>query len=112
MSVITICLLFAATGLLFVGLGIPLMRQRVPPNPYYGFRTKKSMSDPKIWYEVNRIQGNDLLLAGALITMSSLAMLAIAQSWTPERVGLTLVIVMVFSLVGVALHGFSVLRRM
>ena len=112
MSVVTISLLFAATGLLFVGLSIPLMRKRIPPNPYYGFRTRKTMSDPKIWYEVNRIQGNDLFVAGSLITFSSFTMLAIARAWTPEYVVFTLTSVLVLSLMGVAVHGFSVLRRM
>ena len=112
MSVVTISFLFAATGLLFVGLSIPLMRKRIPPNPYYGFRTRKTMSDPKIWYEVNRIQGNDLFVAGSLITISSFTMLAIARAWTPEYVVFTLLSVLVLSLIGVAWHGFSVLRRM
>jgi len=112
MSVMTISVLFGLVGLLFVGLSIPLIRQRVPPNPYYGFRTRKTLSDPKIWYEVNRIQGNDLFVAGALITVSSLTMLAIARKWAPEHVVFTLLSVMLLSLVGVAWHGFSVLKRM
>jgi uncharacterized membrane protein len=88
------------------------MRKRVPPNPYYGFRTKKTLSDLNIWYEINRIQGNDLFVAGSLITLSSLSMLVIARSWTPEYVVFTLLAVLVLSLTGVAWHGFSVLRRM
>jgi len=59
--------LFALTGLLFVGLSVPLIQKRVPPNRFYGFRTPKTLSDPKIWYEVNHISGIDLFLAGALI---------------------------------------------
>ena len=104
--------LFAMTGILFVGLSIPLIQKRVPPNRYYGFRTAKTLSEPKIWYEVNRIQGKDLFVAGALITISSLTMLLLAQSWRPEHVIFTLLSVMVLSLVGVAWHGFRVLRRL
>ncbi len=72
-------LLFAGVGLLFVGLSIPLIRERVPPNSTYGFRTAKSLSDPKIWYEINRISGLDLLIAGVLITLGSVAMLFLGQ---------------------------------
>jgi uncharacterized membrane protein len=111
-SVTVTSLLFALVGGLFVGLSIPLMRNRVPPNQYYGFRTPKTLRDPKIWYEVNRIQGNDLFVAGAVIIISSLTMLALAQNWKAELVGITLFLIMVFSLVGVACHGFIVLRRM
>lgn len=113
MSEVTVySLLFAMTGILFIGLSIPLIQKRVPPNRYYGFRTAKSLSEPKIWYEVNRIQGIDLFVAGALITISSLSILLLGQSLRPEHVIVTLLSVMVFSLTGVAWHGFRVLRRM
>ncbi len=105
-------LLFALVGLLFVGLSIPLIQQRVPPNRYYGFRTRKTLSDPKIWYEANRISGHDLLVAGALLTITSFVMLMFAQGWKPEHVVFTLLSVMTLSLVGAVWHGFAVLRRM
>jgi uncharacterized membrane protein len=112
MSVTLTAIFFAFVGLLFVGISIPLIKNRVPPNLFYGFRTRKTLSDPKIWYEVNHISGIDLFIAGALITTASLAMLALAQSWRPENVAFTLVSVMVLSVTGVAFHGFRVLRRM
>jgi len=111
-SVTVSTLLFALVGVLFVGLSIPLIRNRVPPNRFYGFRTPKTLSDPKIWYEVNHIQGNDLLVAGALLASSSLTMLVFARAWQPEVVALTLLLVMVLSLVGVLVHGLVVLRKM
>jgi len=103
---------FALVGILFIGLSIPLIRNRVPPNRFYGFRTAKTLSDPKIWYEVNHISGNDLLVAGALVTCSSVTMFALAQAWNPQHVALTLLLIMSFSLVGVLLHGLIVMRRM
>ena len=111
-SVTVTSLLFGLVGVLFVGLSIPLMRNRVPPNRFYGFRTPKTLSDTKIWYEVNRISGKDLFVAGVIITISSLVMFALTQEWRPENVAMTLFMIMVFSLVGVAWHGFVVLRRM
>ena len=103
---------FALVGILFIGLSIPLIRNRVPPNRFYGFRTAKTLSDPKIWYEVNHISGNDLLVAGALITCSSVTMFTLAQEWNPQYVALTLLLIMCFSLTGVLLHGLIVIRRM
>lgn len=103
---------FALVGLLFVGLSIPLIQQRVPPNRFYGFRTPKTLSDSKIWYEANRLSGYDVLLAGVLITISSITLFGIAQTWKPEHVVITLVSVMVLSLIGAAWHGFRALRRM
>jgi uncharacterized membrane protein len=113
MSNVTVdSMLFALVGLLFVGISIPLIQQRVPPNRFYGFRTKKTLSDPKIWYEANRISGHDLLVAGALITITSIVMPLFAQGWEPEDVIITLLSVMVLSLAGALWHGFKALRRM
>lgn len=113
MSEVTVdSFLFALVGVLFVGLSIPLIQRRVPPNRYYGFRTAKTLSNPEVWYKVNRVSGTDLLIAGALITSGSLTMLLLAQAWRPQLVAITLLLVMVFSLTGVTWHGFRVLRRM
>jgi uncharacterized membrane protein len=54
-------LAFCGVGLLFIALSILLIQERVPPNSFYGFRTGKSLSDPKIWYAINRISGIDCL---------------------------------------------------
>ena len=112
MSQVTVtCLMFALVGMLFVGLSIPLIRNRVPPNRYYGFRKRRTLSDPKIWYEVNHISGKDLFVAGVIIILSSLTTLALAQRWSNEHVAITLLLIIVFSLAGVVLHGLRVLNR-
>lgn len=105
-------LLFGGVGMLFIALSIPLIQGRVPPNSTYGFRTAKSLSDPKIWYAINRISGQDLLIAGALISLGSAGMLFLGQHLTPIQVALTLLLLMVFTLSGAAIHGYIVLRRM
>ncbi len=113
MSEVTVdAFLFGLVGLLFLGLSIPLIQNRVPPNRYYGFRTAKTLSDPKIWYEANQIFGQDLFLAGALIISASVVLLAFAQAWKPQHVVITLLSVMVLSTSGAALHGYMALRRM
>jgi uncharacterized membrane protein len=104
--------LFAGVGLLFIALSIPLIQERVPPNSTYGFRTAKSLSDPKIWYAINRTSGIDLLLAGALITIGSVAMLFLGQRLQPIQVVLPLLLLMIFTLSGAALHGYLVLKRL
>lgn len=113
MSEVTVdSFLFALVGVFFIGLSIPLIQKRVPPNRYYGFRTPRTLSDPKIWYRVNYISGIDLFIAGVLITISSLTMSVLARAWRPSNVVITLLSVMMLSLTGVAWHGFRVLRRM
>jgi len=47
-------------------LAIPMAAGIVPPNWFYGFRTRKTLSDPRIWYAANRYSGFYLLAAGTL----------------------------------------------
>ena len=51
-------LFFVATGLLLAGLSIPLIRRRVKPNRFYGFRTPQTLSDERIWYDANAYAGH------------------------------------------------------
>ncbi len=45
---------------------LPLLFGWVPPNPYYGFRTPRSMSSPEAWYRANEIMACYLLASQAL----------------------------------------------
>jgi uncharacterized membrane protein len=105
-------LAFCGVGILFIALSLPLIQQRVPPNSVYGFRTAKTLSDAKIWYEINRISGIDLLIAGALISLGSVATLVLGRGLQPQQVALALVLLMIFTLTGVAVHGCMVMKRM
>ena len=69
----------AGAGGLMVVLAVPMILQRVKPNPWYGFRTRKTLSDEKIWYAANKYAGKALLMAGAVITVTSLVMYPVAR---------------------------------
>lgn len=105
-------LLFALVGLLFVCLSIPLILGKVPPNSLYGCRTRKTLSDPKIRYEANRISGKDFLISGVLVLAASIAMLVFGQGVNPAHVVIALLSVMLLSVAGAAWHCFKVGRRM
>ena len=40
-------------GLIFLGVFIPLVRRKIGRNPFYGFRTSKTLASDKAWYAVN-----------------------------------------------------------
>src|SRR5437868_3782092 len=61
----TLLVMYVLSGGLLSLLGIPLMLRRIPPNPLYGFRVPKSLSDARIWYEINAYSGAHLLWIGA-----------------------------------------------
>ena len=58
--------IFVATGLALVGVAIPLIRRRVPPNRWYGVRVAATLADEWVWFEANARSGRDLLLLGIL----------------------------------------------
>lgn len=49
--------------LLVAGLCVPLILRKVKPNRWYGFRSKRTLGDPEVWYRVNRLGGAFLLVA-------------------------------------------------
>lgn len=63
--------LMVGVGLLIAALSLPLWLGKVKPNRFYGFRTPRVTSDPRVWYSVNRVAGRDLCLAG--IAMAALS---------------------------------------
>ena len=46
-------ILYGLISLLLIGLSIPLMGGKVPPNFWYGFRTRLTLDNPEICYPVN-----------------------------------------------------------
>lgn len=67
-------LLFVCSGLLLLGLSIPLMLRRVKPNWWYGFRTRKTLGDEHIWYDSNAYAGKWLLISSIIFTLVSLVL--------------------------------------
>jgi uncharacterized membrane protein len=48
---------------LFVAIACPLILGKVPPNPWYGLRTRRTMSSQALWYKANRMGGIYLILS-------------------------------------------------
>jgi uncharacterized membrane protein len=111
-EVVTAALLFTAVGLLFVGLGVPLLRGRVRPNSWYGCRTEKTLSDEKVWYAVNRVAGRDLVAAGAAVVAVSVALLVFGRGMNPTHAVLALLFVLVLSVVIMAVDSHNAQKRM
>lgn len=98
-----------ATALLLVGLSIPLMRRRVRPNWFYGFRTPSTVHDEPLWYDVNARTGRDLLWVG----VGGLAITAIhvAGMISTQAFAVLAVVWMVGGVLLSAVHGFVIIRQ-
>jgi uncharacterized membrane protein len=63
---------FIGVNLLMIMLAIPLIRRQVKPNPLYGVRTPKTLSDERVWYEANAYAGRLLLRLGMMLIVTVL----------------------------------------
>lgn len=46
-------MLFLGGGTVLIGLSLPLIQGRVGPNPWYGFRARRTLEDPRVWSPAN-----------------------------------------------------------
>ena len=67
-------LVFLFCGLLFIGISIPLILEKIPPNRWYGFRTRKTLSNKEIWYKANKYMGRDFVILGGLVVLYNLVL--------------------------------------
>ncbi|HEX3279720.1 MAG TPA: SdpI family protein [Pyrinomonadaceae bacterium] len=85
--------------------------RKVPPNSFYGCRTRKALSNQTIWYEVNHIAGKDFCIVGAVIFVSSLAMLLLGQDVETNHAVGVLLTILLLSMGGAAWHGLRAMKR-
>ena len=111
-EVVTAGLIFSAAGVLFIALGIPLLRGRVRPNSWYGCRTEKTLSDEKVWYAVNRVTGRDIVAGGIALVACSLALLLFGRGMNPTHAVLALLFVLLLSVVIMAIDSHRTQKRM
>jgi uncharacterized membrane protein len=67
----TLMILFTSSGLLLAAISVPLILGKIGPNPLYGFRVKKTLEDPAVWYPVNAYAAKRLLIIGLGISVSA-----------------------------------------
>ncbi|MEM8779113.1 MAG: SdpI family protein [Cyanobacteria bacterium P01_G01_bin.49] len=104
--------LWLLVGLLFIGISIPLVLEKVPRNRWYGFRVPKTFSSERIWYAANRVAGYDLLWSGIVIVITALItglLLNQLGSTTAHTINLALFI---GSLIVAIVHSFWNLNQL
>ncbi|MFG0261717.1 MAG: SdpI family protein [Novipirellula sp. JB048] len=72
-------ILFLVVGGLLIGLSLPLIYSKVPPNPWYGFRVRRTLNDPNIWYPANVYAAWQMLWTGVIGVV-----VAVAVYWIPN----------------------------
>ena len=92
------CILTGATA-------VPLALRLIPPNSVYGFRTRFTRSDPRVWYDVNAFVGRLMFVASIASAGTLLWSPLPARGWIPTAVVLVPVAL-------VTLAGFVYLRHL
>jgi hypothetical protein len=67
-------IMFISTGLLLVVLSVPMIFKWIKPNGLYGFRVKKTLENPDIWYAVNSYSGKWLLATGVVEILAAIGL--------------------------------------
>ena len=49
----TLLYMYVIFGLLLAALSVPMLLDKVPPNPWYGFRVPSTLADETLWYKIN-----------------------------------------------------------
>ena len=91
---------FVLIGFIAVVTGVPLILQRVPPNPWYGFRVQATLENQAVWYPANRYLGKCLLVFGLFMIVTSVG-LSLVPGINP--------LVYTFSCVGALVVGANVM---
>lgn len=106
--------MYLAEGLLLMLVARPMIKRRVKPNPFYGFRTPKTLSSPDIWYPANEFSGRRLFATGLTVTVSSL-LLAPLTLFGDRGTGIytiAMVVIMLVSLFSGVIASFRYLKRL
>ena len=93
----------------FVAMGIPCSQGWVPPNRLYGFRTRKTLQDPDVWYPTNRVAGYWAIATG-IVTAGVTITTFFARLGLPAAPLATLAAFGV-GIAGTFIHCFLVIRR-
>jgi uncharacterized membrane protein len=94
--VVVICF---ASSLLLIAAGIPLWLRRVPRNAFYGVRFASTLSDDRIWYEINARCGRALVGIGAGYLVLLTGAFVFGRSWPIQMRLLGPTVVLVVALI-------------
>lgn len=67
----TLVVMFVIFSLFLAAIAIPLIFHLIPPNGLYGFRVRKTMENPEIWYAVNEYFGKRLFAASLVMALAA-----------------------------------------
>jgi hypothetical protein len=102
-------------AVLLILISLPLLFNAIGPNWLYGFRTRKTLSNPNIWYKANKYMAKELIAAGMVVIVLAIISLAIhlkITMFTPIQAVALFVIVLNVPLMIAVLRSALYLKRL
>ncbi len=99
-------------GLLIVLLAIPMILGKVRPNRLYGFRTRKTLSDPEIWFPANRAAGFAMVVAGLAMMIAAGCLMLFWKDIPLDALGLIQLALVIVAIGGMTVCSFMALRKL
>ena len=65
-------ILYIISGTLLIALSLPLLFEKIRPNPLYGFRVSQTLDNREVWYAVNKYAAKRLMMVGASTIIASI----------------------------------------
>jgi uncharacterized membrane protein len=103
--------LLVLSGILLVVFAIPLWMRRVPPNRFYGVRTRATLSDEARWYDVNARSGLDLFVAGVVMLVGIAVIGSVGARWPAELRDLAAAVLLIVLLAIVSVRAMRMPGR-
>ena len=72
------------SGLLIFAVSVPLIRRKVPRNPYYGFRVAAAFVSEERWYAINEYSGRLLAKWSILPVVTGIVGFFLPRRWFVE----------------------------
>jgi hypothetical protein len=92
--------MYIVFGLLQISISLPLIREKVKPNPWYGFRIKATLENPRIWYAINKHFGQRLLVTAVGFLIGAVGLYFVPGINTDGYALICLGIFVVFFMIG------------
>ena len=97
--------LLLLSAVLLILFAVPLWMRMVPPNRFFGVRTRATLGDEQRWYTVNASTGFDLFVAGVVLLAGIFVLERVGATWPPEFRNLAAAALLIALLVRVSVRG-------
>lgn len=91
---------------------IPMALGKVKPNRFYGFRTRKTLSSPAVWYPANRACGQYMFISSAASLVFNLSFWSTHKPWPMAALLLPMAAATVVPLLGSLVASMRFLRKL